>query len=387
MSLAATASAGTVNWYTSATGGSAFTSGSSFDTPELTETTVYYVDATVGSCTTGSRTAVTATVTPAASGGVISGDTTVCAGTNSTVLTVSGTVGTVVWESSADGVNYSVVAGATGTTLTVTNLSVATYYRVVATGGCNSAISEAVLMSVSSVPVAGTLSGGGSVCTGGAPAALELSGHVGSISWYTSADNVTFALSEYTTPDAFFLPVDIQETVYVKAVVSADGCTPVESNVQAITVTTAPVVGSITGQAAVCAPTNSLTLTVEDYTGSIQWQRSSDDETFTNISGATAATYTATNTTANTYYRVVTTIGSCTATSYSALVEVTPSAVAGSVSGAATVCTGSNNTELSLSGYTGSIQWQSSSNNSTFTDISSQTESVYYVTDITATTY
>ena len=211
--------------------------------------------------------------------------------------------------------------------------------------------------------------------------------HVGEISWYTSVDNITFALSEYTTPDAFFLPVDIQETMYVKAVVSADGCTSVESNVETITVTTAPVVGSITGQGAVCAPTNSLTLTVEDYTGSIQWQSSSDEETYTDISGATGATYTATNTAATTYYRVVTTIGSCTATSYSALVEVTPTAVAGTVSGAATVCTGSNNTELTLSGYTGNIQWQSSSNNSTFTDISSQTETVYFATDLTATTY
>jgi hypothetical protein len=107
LSLAATASSGTVSWYTTSTGGSSFTSGNNFQTPELTETTTYYVDATLGNCVSATRTAVTATVTPSASGGVISGNTTVCAGTNSTVLTVSGTVGTVQWQSSSDGINFS----------------------------------------------------------------------------------------------------------------------------------------------------------------------------------------------------------------------------------------------------------------------------------------
>ncbi len=58
--LGASASAGIINWYSSPTGGVSLATGTSFTTPLLTATTVYYVDATYNSCTTEKRTAVTA---------------------------------------------------------------------------------------------------------------------------------------------------------------------------------------------------------------------------------------------------------------------------------------------------------------------------------------
>ena len=60
--IGATASAGTINWYAAATGGSSLGTGTSYTTPSISATTTYYVDATNGSCTTASRTAVTATI-------------------------------------------------------------------------------------------------------------------------------------------------------------------------------------------------------------------------------------------------------------------------------------------------------------------------------------
>jgi len=53
------------------------------------------------------------------------------------------------------------------------------------------------------------------------------------------------------------------------------------------------------------------------YTGTIQWQSSTDNETFNNITGETGATYTASNLTATTWYRAVVTSGSTSATSAS----------------------------------------------------------------------
>ncbi|MEY3433400.1 MAG: hypothetical protein RL131_1336, partial [Bacteroidota bacterium] len=52
VTLGATASAGTINWYAAATGGSSLGTGTSFTTPNISTTTTYYVDATSGSCTT-----------------------------------------------------------------------------------------------------------------------------------------------------------------------------------------------------------------------------------------------------------------------------------------------------------------------------------------------
>lgn len=77
--LGATASAGIINWYAASTGGTSLGTGTSFTTPSITTTTTYWVDATDSGCTTGSRTAVIATVnqTPATPE-IISGVTTPC---------------------------------------------------------------------------------------------------------------------------------------------------------------------------------------------------------------------------------------------------------------------------------------------------------------------
>ena len=61
VTLSATASAGTLNWYAASTGGISLGTGTSFTTPSISTTTIYYVDATNTGCTSA-RTAVIATV-------------------------------------------------------------------------------------------------------------------------------------------------------------------------------------------------------------------------------------------------------------------------------------------------------------------------------------
>ncbi|KFC21124.1 IgGFc-binding protein [Epilithonimonas lactis] len=76
--------------------------------------------------------------------------------------------------------------------------------------------------------------------------------------------------------------------------------------------------------------------------GTIQWQVSTDNVTFTNISGANAASYSPGVLTATRYYRAVTTLGSCTSTSNVVTITVTPS------------CTNSGNNSVNLNSlYTG----------------------------------
>ncbi|MFN8274431.1 MAG: choice-of-anchor D domain-containing protein [Flavobacteriaceae bacterium] len=60
--LGATASGGTLNWYSSATGGSSLGTGTSFTTPVISTTTTFYVEAVNGACASTPRTAVVATV-------------------------------------------------------------------------------------------------------------------------------------------------------------------------------------------------------------------------------------------------------------------------------------------------------------------------------------
>ncbi len=68
----------------------------------------------------------------------------------------------------------------------------------------------------------------------------------------------------------------------------------------------------------ICNATTPSDITLNGSNGDIQWQKSTDNSVFTNISGATSATLTSMqmgSLTATTYYRAVITIGSCTATS------------------------------------------------------------------------
>ena len=76
---------------------------------------------------------------------------------------------------------------------------------------------------------------------------------------------------------------------------------------------------SVAGTATVANSTicqgGSTVLSLSGNTGSIQWQSSTDGNSFANISGANSATYTTPNLTATTYYKAVVTSGSCTSAS------------------------------------------------------------------------
>ncbi len=170
---------------------------------------------------------------------------------------------------------------------------------------------------------------------------------------------------------------------------NANGCAAPTPTVKNVTVDPASVGGSIAGGTNVCTGTNSTLLTLSGYTGTITKWQSSVDNWVTPVDIAnTTTTYTATNLTTTTKYRAVITSGVCSsANSADATVAVDPVSVGGSIAGSATVCSGTNSTLLTLSGYTGSIvKWQKSTDNwVTPVDIGN-TVATYTVTNISTTT-
>ena len=75
LNLAATSSAGIVNWYNGYSGGSSIATGNTYTTSSISSSTTYYVDATNDGCTTTSRSSILATIFPSVSIS-ISGNTT-----------------------------------------------------------------------------------------------------------------------------------------------------------------------------------------------------------------------------------------------------------------------------------------------------------------------
>ncbi len=146
MTLQATTNIGTINWYTNPSGGTPIHTGTSFTTPILTTTTTYYVDSFPAGCTSGTRTAITATVNQLPTI-TINPVTPICEGDTATI-TASTTVGTVSWFDSMT----STTPIATGSTFVTPNLTTnTTYYAEANNNGCISS-RVSVLVSVNQIP-------------------------------------------------------------------------------------------------------------------------------------------------------------------------------------------------------------------------------------------
>jgi hypothetical protein len=81
--------------------------------------------------------------------------------------------------------------------------------------------------------------------------------------------------------------------------------------------------GTISGTASYCSTTNATTLTASNAFGDLQWQSSTDNTNFTDISGATTASLLVNNLASTTYYRMKATVDACIAYSSSASITVT----------------------------------------------------------------
>jgi len=303
-------------------------------TPDVsTVGTLYYSVVAIESCATTRSNIATVTVSPAettpVAGTISSGDATVCWGTNSTNLTLSSYTGNIQWQSSTDNVTFTNITGATNAYYTASNLTATTWYRTVVSSGGTNATSSSVAVTVSIGPTITT-----DVIT--TPYTITVNGPAPILSVVaTGKGNLTyqwFMYPFYLIPNATratYTPPSTIGTSYYYVVIS-DDCGSQGSSYAEVTGVPAatPVAGTISGAASVCSGTNSTTLTLSDYTGTIQWQSSTDNASFTDISGATNPSFKATDLTATTWYRTVVTSGSTTATSASVSVTVTPNATA-----------------------------------------------------------
>lgn len=311
-------------------------------------------------------------------GGAVTGGTTVCSGTNSGTLTLSGHTGSVVkWQRSTDGVNWTDIAN-TSTTFTFSNLTVATRFRaVVQNAACDPANSTPAIVNVDAPSVGGTVSGGRAVCISGNSGSVTLSGHTGSVvKWQRSTDGVNWTdIANTTTTQSYS---NLTVATRFRAVVQNGVCAPANSGEAIITVDPISEGGSLAGSTHVCGLSNSGTISLSGQVGNVlKWQQSTNNgSSFTDISGtAGLSSYTFNNLTQTTIFRAVVKSGVCDpANSTTATVTVDPATVPGSISGPAAVCDNASSTILTLSGYTGSIlKWQMSSDGITWMDIANTT--------------
>jgi gliding motility-associated-like protein len=313
--ISATAPAGanlTLDWYATLSGGAVLTGGSgttTFTTPTVTYTTTYFVATrnTVTGCVSSSRLSVVVTITGSTNPGIIGSNQTICgSGTPAQLTSIQAPdAGAIQWQSStsADPLTFSNIGAATTATYTPTLITTTTYYRRLVEGNA----SNIVEVTVNPIPAQPTITAGARTGTGTVILSASVPAGI-TVDWYSAASGGTLLSSgsvNYTTPS-----ISSTTNYFALARNISTGC--VASARTSVTATINPPLtgGTIGSNNSYCGPTTPATFTstvaASGGTGSIlyQWESSIDNLTFTNIAGATNATYApGANITQTTYYR------------------------------------------------------------------------------------
>ena len=282
------ATPGTIDWYSEATGGTLLESGStSYTTPSISSTTTYYAEArnTTTGCVSSTRTAVTATVNTllTASVSISASATTICSGTSVTFTatpTNGGDTPSYVWK-----INNSTVVGETASTYSTSSLVNGDVIACEMTSNSTSCLvsssvnSNAVTMVVNALPTASiTASGATSFCAGG-----NVTLTAGTSTSYLWSNNTTSASINVSTSGT-----------YSVTVTNANGCSASASII--VTEWTVPTAGSTATSIACNGGTATVTVTGSGgtgaYTGTGNFTVSAGTHTYTvtDANGCTANT-------------------------------------------------------------------------------------------------
>ncbi len=336
-----------------------------------TTTTTYTVTVTAANgCTATANRTVTVNPKPTVS---YTGSTVICIGDNTTLSPSSG--GT--WTSSNPAVatvnNAGVVTAVTAGTANFT-------YTATATGCASNPTGNAT---VEVKPVV-SITGDNSLCIGGTTTVSSSTGGT----WVSNNPAVA------TITNGGVITALTAGTSTFRFTQTSNNCNSLPT--ASITVVSDPSPSVSGGDVTICA--GGTVLLTSSVTGGLgtttyQWQSSANGTIWSNISGATASSYTTSSLISSTYYRVsITQTGQgCTSTaSASSLITVVPDPSVSVTGGGISVCNGATATLNSVvTGGTGtpSYQWQSSVNNTTWTNISGATSANYTTPPMTAARY
>lgn len=293
VTLGATASAGTINWYDLPTGGTLLGTGTAFRTPNITSTTNYYVDATASGCTTPTRTKITATVTILPT--ISSTATANRCDSGSVTLGAVASAGTINWYDAPIG---GTLLG-TGNAFTTPNITSTTTYYVDATAsGCTTPSRTAVIATINITPII-TSTTPAIHCDSGT-VTLNAVASAGTINWYDLPTGGTLlgTGTSYTTPN-----LTSTTTYYVDA--TASGCTTPTRIPITATINTTPSITSTTP--AFLCDTGTATLSATASTGTTNWY---DSQTGGTLLG-TGTSFTTPNITSTTNYYAEATASGC----------------------------------------------------------------------------
>ncbi|WP_295713791.1 PKD-like domain-containing protein [Mucilaginibacter sp.] len=331
--LEVTTPADSYQWYTQPTGGNSFHSGPTYDTDPIRGGTVFYVEATVGGCTS-LRTSVVINVASRP----VTQNAQACYGTPVT-LSVSGG-DNFRWYTSISSTN----AINTGPTLSIAALTnTVTYYVEADVNGCVSQ-RTAVTATVTAAPTVPTITGNNLAICAGSVITLHATTPAGVVEWYNTPSGGTPLIS---SPDYTTQPLTANTTFYVQT--SLNNC---ESSRVPVTVTVNPMPAAPAQQTVNACYNSSAHLNVGATTVIYQWYADAGGKHFLKQGN----TYDTPVLTHDVTYYVMTINAGCSSALSPVNVIVSPPVLAPSVLTPPITCYGSS-AELTVTSPGGIYQW------------------------------
>ena len=266
---------------------------------------------------------------------------------------------------------------------TISGLTFGTYQLIwsITNGTCN--ISRDTLqLIITPESVGGIISSDAIVCEGANSNTLMLSGYTGNIiGWEYSTDRGS-TWSSINNKSNIYTYHNLTQTTIYRALVQSGNCSFAYSAPVTIIVNALSKAGTVSADSTVCINSNSGTLNLNGFTGSIlHWESSSDAGANWLMINNTSNTYSYSNLTNTTLYRAVIQNGLCNAVNSNFVtITVSPVTIPGSIAADETVCANNNVGTLLLSGFSGTIlNWESSNNNGgNWTSISNTTNQLSF---------
>lgn len=272
---------------------------------------------------------------------------------------------------------YTSINGTSSTNAPIPGTSIVgntTYYVTQTNGSCESD-KVPIVVTITPALTAGTISGDQTFCTTGDPEPFTQSAPSGgsgsySYQWQSSTTSATTNFTDISGANlAIYDAPTVNQTTYFRRLDGATGstCDRVATNVLTITIQSVLSNNVITAPAiaAFCesGDPGMITGTVPiDGSGSYnyQWQSSSDNLNFTNITAATQISYDPGLLNSTTFFRRQVTSGSCAIPTVSGVVQVTvnPLPAIYNVTGGGTYCAGTTGMVVGLSNSQTGVSYQ-----------------------------
>ena len=212
--------------------------------------------------------------------------------------------------------------------------------------------------------------------------------------WYsnTIASNTGGTLISVATSSSYTPLTNVSGTKYYYVVATNNLGSATSSVSGSITVSATSFGGTASSNQTICSGTQPANITLSGNTGTIQWQVSTDNNSFTNISGATATTLTSAQMgaiTSTRYYRAVSTNSPCSAANSNVIIVTVTALPTITSTTPASIC-GSGTTVLGANAASGTINWYTAASGgssliagTSYTTPSISATTTYYV-DVTA---